>query len=92
MFSDIIVNNSISTVYRFVYGATFPEFEFFPNAGASEGTECESSICVLLMNIYENPSTSCIRKLIQSKQLYGGSLVENNADHLGKSVLVSSRL
>ncbi|KAF8576369.1 alpha/beta-hydrolase [Ramaria rubella] len=39
MFSDLVTSRNISTVYRFVYGAVFPQFQLFPNAGAPEGTE-----------------------------------------------------
>jgi hypothetical protein len=41
-FADLLTNKSDSTVYRYVYGAVFPEFQIFPNAGSPEGTECQS--------------------------------------------------
>jgi hypothetical protein len=83
MFADLIVNNSISTVHRFVYGATFSEFELFPNAGASEGTECRPFLCLRVTNVYQKCSASRIWEPIQPKQFHGGRVVENNADHLG---------
>lgn len=39
MFSNIYSGKNLGPVYRFVYGGIFPQFQFFPNAGAPEGAE-----------------------------------------------------
>lgn len=45
LFAALYTNKKLSTVYRFVYGAVFPQFQVFPNAGSPENTERQRIVC-----------------------------------------------